>query len=196
VIELRASAVSPISVVLEEGARQTIINEFCEWTSNHEGESRETGGYVFGKRSVRNKGDWLARPTQLVELTFAAYAGEETKRGLGKVSLDVDAGLSVERSLQRRHRRERLIGDYHSHPDSDGVPSQADCRAWMRSIQMLMSDDSAAGYLGDEILLDCWAGIIVTRSAGGSWMYPQLHAWITRWDYAGFICEPAAIQER
>jgi hypothetical protein len=63
------------------------------------------------------------------------------------------------------------------------VPSPGDLRAWMRSIQLLMST------------LDCWAGIIVTRSVGGSWMYPQLHGWVTRWDYAGFICEPAVIYE-
>ena len=66
----------------------------------------------------------------------------------------------------------------------------------MRSIELLMSDDPAPTWLlGDEIPLDCWAGIIVTRSAGGSWMYPQLHAWITRWEYAGFICEPANLIE-
>jgi hypothetical protein len=41
-----------------------------------------------------------------------------------------------------------------------------------------------------------WGRSHVTRSAGGSWLYPQLHAWITRWDYAGFICEPAQLHIR
>jgi hypothetical protein len=66
----------------------------------------------------------------------------------------------------------------------------------MRSIQMLMGDDPVPTWLlGDEIKRDCWAGIIVTRSAGGSSMYPQLYDWITRWEYAGFICEPAPLVE-
>ena len=103
----------------------------------------------------------------------------------------------MERSLKRQRPREHLVGDYHSHPEGDGVPSPADLRAWMRSIEMLVSDDPPSAWLlGDEITRDCWAGIIVTRSAGGSWMYPQLHAWITRWEHAGFICEPATLVER
>jgi len=36
----------------------------------------------------------------------------------------------------------------------------------MRSSEMLLSDEpSPAWLLGDEIPSDCWAGIIVTRSA-------------------------------
>lgn len=194
-VELRTSAESPISIVLEEGARRTIVNEVDEWVSNYEGESRETGGYLCGMRSVRN-GDWLERPTDVVELTFAAYAGENTKRSVGKVLLDVGKGRSVESALQRQGSRERLIGDYHSHPESDGMPSPGDLRAWMRSLELLVSDDPMPSWLlGNEIPRDCWAGIIVTRSAGGSWMYPQLHAWITRRDHAGFICEQAVIRE-
>jgi proteasome lid subunit RPN8/RPN11 len=196
-IELRTSVESPISLTLDEVARRTIVDEVTGWTSNYEGESRETGGYLFGRRSALHNGDWLEAPTQCVELTFAAYAGENTKRDHGRVLLDVDKAHSVERALQRQRTRERLVGDYHSHPEGDGVPSPADLRAWMRSIEMLVSDDPPPTWLlGDEITCDCWAGIIVTRSAGGSWMYPQLHAWITRWeDYAGFICEPATLVE-
>lgn len=184
--ELRTSAVSPIPVALSGVARGTIINEVTNWTSMREGESHESGGYLFGRRT-----------TEGLELELAAYAGEETKRSFGKVHLDVDKGLAVERSLQRWHSRKRLIGDYHSHTHGDGVPSPGDLRAWMRSIEMLMSDDPPPTWLlGEEITRDCWAGIIVTSSAGGNWMYPQLHAWITRWDYAGFICEPATLVER
>jgi proteasome lid subunit RPN8/RPN11 len=176
---------SLISVTLDNVARRTIVDEVTGWTSTYEGESRESGGYLFGRRSS----DGLA-------LTFAAYAGENTKRSFGKVLLDVDKARSVESALQRQRTREHLVGDYHSHTEGDGVPSSADLRAWMRSIEMLMSDDPPPTWLlGDELTRDCWAGIIVTRSAGGSWMYPQLHAWITRWEYAGFICEPATLVE-
>ena len=43
-IELRTSAKSPISIVLDGGARRTIVDEITGWTSIYEGESRETGG--------------------------------------------------------------------------------------------------------------------------------------------------------
>jgi proteasome lid subunit RPN8/RPN11 len=129
-IELRTAAKSPISIVLDGGARRTIVDEVTGWTSIYEGESRETGGYLFGRRSS----DGLT-------LTFAAYAGEDTKRSFGKVLLDVDKAYSVERALQRQRTRERLVGDYHSHTEGDGVPSPGDLRGWMRSIEMLLSDE-------------------------------------------------------
>jgi hypothetical protein len=134
-IELRTSRQSPISVVLDEGARRTIVDEVTGWTSIYEGESRETGGYLFGRRSS----DGLA-------LTFAAYAGEDTKRSLGNVLLDVDKAYSVERALHRQRTRERLVGDYHSHTEGcDGAPSPGDLRGWMRSIQMLLRDGFGLG---------------------------------------------------
>jgi proteasome lid subunit RPN8/RPN11 len=192
-IDLRSSE-SPISVVLDEAARRTIVDEVADWASFTDGESRESGGFLFGRRSDVQSGDWHAKATPCVELTFAAYAGENTKRERGSVVLDIDKAHSVERALRRT--REHLVGDYHSHPEGDGEPSPGDLRAWMRSIQMLMGDDPPPTWLlGDEVKRDCWAGIIVTSSSGGSWMYPQLHAWVTRWDYAGFICEPATLIE-
>jgi len=185
-IELRTSVESPISVVLDESARRVIVEEVSGWSSDSYGYGGlETGGYLFGRRSTCG-----------VELTFAAYAGEETKRGYGNVQLDVYKGRSVERALQEQRTRERLVGDYHSHPNSDGVPSPADLRAWMRSVEMLLSDDPPpTWFVGNEIASDCWTGIIVTRSTGGDWLYAQLHGWVVRWEYAGFICEPAAIHE-
>jgi proteasome lid subunit RPN8/RPN11 len=194
-IELRASANSAISIVLDERARRTIVDKVTAWTSFNGGEGRESGGYLFGRRSQAQPGDWLEKPTQCVELVLAAHAGENTARGRSNVHLDYDKALSVERALQRTG--ERLVGDYHSHPEGDGVPSRGDLRGWMRSIEMLLGTEPASTWrLGHELTPDCWTGIIVTRSAGGSWMYPQLHAWVTRWEYAGFICEPATLVDR
>jgi hypothetical protein len=185
-VELRASARSPISIELHEGARRVIVNEVLDWASDYEGESRESGGFLFGRRS-----------TDGLELTFAAYAGESTERGKGRLRLDVGKARSVEAVLHRQHTREHLAGNYHSHDTADdGTPSSVDLENWAASLSALVRDGKPPSWLlGNEIALDCWTGIIVTRSAGGSWTYPQLHAWVTRWEHAGFICEPAALTE-
>jgi Ribbon-helix-helix protein, copG family len=155
-IELRTSAKSPISIVLDEGARRTIVDEVTCWMSDHEGESRESGGYLFGRLWADHNSDWLEEPTQCVELTFAAYAGENTKRDHGKVLLDVDKPTPWSALYSYS---ERGSG---SSATITPIPRATVCRRRlifaprMRSLEMLVSDDPPATWLlGDEIPCNC-----------------------------------------
>jgi proteasome lid subunit RPN8/RPN11 len=193
-VELRTSSESPIAVVLDEGARTRIVNEVLDHASDYAGEGRESGGYLFGRRRRSSSHALGPQEPDLLEVTFAAYAGEGTQRGSHSMKHDSDYGLSIERTLRRRGR-ERLVGDYHSHPDDGGVPSPGDLRGWLRSFQLLgvQSDDRPEWLLGDEVTPNCYIGMIVTRSAGGSWTWPQLHVWITRQENGLVVCEPALL---
>jgi hypothetical protein len=194
-VELRASSRSPISIVLDDDARSTIVCEVLEWVSDYyEDGGYETGSYLYGRRSARG-GSWIEEPTQELEITFAALAGAETERGLWGMRQDSAYGQSIARALREQRRPEHLIGDYHSHLGvDDGTPSPADLRGWMRCLQLLVRDDPTPKWLlGDEVPVDCFAGIIVTRSASGSWLYPDMHAWITRRAGDAFVCEPAIL---
>ena len=169
----------------------------CAWASDYSGEGRESGGYLYGKRlSSKSKHTLGPREPDVLEVTFAAYAGEGTQRGRYSLDHDLEYGRSVERTLRRWGLR-RLVGDYHSHPDGGGVPSPGDLRGWLRSFQLLgvQSDYRSDRLLGDEVTPDCYVGMIVTRSAGGSWAWPQLHAWITRQENDGVVCEPALLTD-
>ena len=88
--------------------------------------------------------------------------------------------------LQRRPQKAReLARDRHG-----------DLRGWLRSLQLLADTSGPPAWRlpGDETTLDCWLGIIVTRSARGSWTFPELHAWITRVDRDRIVCGPAALE--
>ena len=128
-------------------------------------------------------------------MTFAAYPGEGTQRRSHSVRHDSDYALSLARTFQRQGRRERLLGDYLSHPDDDGVPSGGDLRGWLRSFQYLSVQDGYSPHWlpGDEVTPNCYLGVIVTRSAGGSWAWPQLHVWVTRSEDGRVVCEPAVM---
>jgi proteasome lid subunit RPN8/RPN11 len=196
-VELRESSVSPISVVLDGGARSCIFNEVLDWASDGYGDGRESGGYLFGRRVGGRAGSLDFTAGDVLDVTFAAYAGEGTQRGSSSMRHDVDYALSIERELGKRNGRERLIGDYHSHPDGDGIPSEGDLRGWFRSLQLLGVRESRKDpwLLGDEVTPNCFLGLIVTRSAGGSWHYPQIWPWVMREHDGSVICEPAPFNE-
>ena len=194
-IELRTSSRSPIAVVLDESARTRIVNEVLEWASDHPGEGRESGGYLFGRR-LRSRSIALdPQEPDLLEVTFAAYPGEGTQRSSHEMRHDSDHALSLARTFGRQGRRERLVGDYHSHPDGDGVPSGGDLRGWLRSFQLLGVQDRYSPHwlLGDEVTPNCYLGVIVTRSGFGGWTWPQFHVWITREEDGRVVCEPVAV---
>ena len=193
-IELRTSSASPIAVVLGESTRTRIVNEVLDWASDYPGEGRESGGYLFGRR-LRSRSVALGpKEPDRLEVTFAAFAGEGTQRSSDNMRHDCDYALSIARTFHKQGRRERLVGDYHSHPDGGGVPSGGDLRAWLRSFQLLgvQEDDKREWLLGDEVTPNCYVGVIVTRSAGGSWTWPQFHHWIIREENGRVVCEPAA----
>jgi proteasome lid subunit RPN8/RPN11 len=74
------------------------------------------------------------------------------------------------------------VGDWHSHPNDDPIPSDADLRTWG-----LHSED--AGVLP-------YAGVIVTPGEVG-WMTPEFYGWVTREDDRGLlVCGPGRIDER
>jgi proteasome lid subunit RPN8/RPN11 len=72
------------------------------------------------------------------------------------------------------------VGDWHSHPVRDSIPSDADLAKWAQH-----SDD--AGVLP-------YAGVIVTPGEDLGWTCPRLDGWVTRENEHGFlICEPAKV---
>jgi proteasome lid subunit RPN8/RPN11 len=74
------------------------------------------------------------------------------------------------------------VGDWHSHPNDDPIPSDADLRTWG-----LHSED--AGVVP-------YAGVIVTPGEVG-WMTPEFYGWVTREDDRGLlVCGPGRIDER
>jgi len=196
-IELRADRLSPIAVDLRCG-RNRIVEEVLDFARDGDG-GVETGGYLYGRR-FRKRCSRLDGPTEIewLDVEFVAYPGPETKRGESAAELDSAYAYSLERSPNLRRQGLRLLGDYHSHPThhpEDGKPSRGDLRGWLRSLQYLADkSDPPAWRLGSETSLDCWLGVVVTRSEGGSWGFPALHAWVTRVDRGGIVCEPAALE--
>jgi hypothetical protein len=199
-IELRTDRLSPIGVDLRYG-QSRIVDEVLAWAEC--GSSGiETGGYLYGRRLSKalNRLDGpRALETLEVEFEFVAYPGPDTDRRAQSVKQDVSYARAKEQSPSLKRQGWRLIGDYHSHPARDtvdGLPSRADQRSWFRSLQLLADKSGPAAWRlsGSETAIDAWLGIIVTRSAGGSWAYPKLHAWITRLDRDRIVCEPAALE--
>jgi proteasome lid subunit RPN8/RPN11 len=133
----------------------------------------ETGGYLYALHPADD--DWVA-------ITYASGPGSNGQHGSGRVRLG-DAS-KVEADLEDFLPRATLVrvGDWHSHPWRDPVPSSADLRVW--------------GRHADETGVLPYTGVIVTPGEVG-WMSPEFHGWITREDDRGLlVCEPGRIDER
>ena len=178
-IDLRTDRLSPIALDLW-GGRDTIIAETGKWMSleSRANWDRETGGFLYGRRT-----------TEALEVSRAASSGHGTRRSAHQVGLDSDYGRSLERSMARGLQ---LVGDYHSHTSADGRPSPGDVRGWFRSLQYLADkSDAPLPWLPDnQTRLDCWLGVIVSR---GSFGFPKLTTWITRWETDRVVCEPGGV---
>lgn len=133
----------------------------------------ETGGYLYA----------LYWPDEdRVGVMHASGPGHNGRHGSGQVRLgdpnDVESGFDDTLTRAGLVR----VGDWHSHPNDDPIPSDADLRIW--------------GRHSDDADVSPYAGVIVTPGEVG-WMTPELHAWITREDDHGLlVCEPGRIEER
>jgi hypothetical protein len=74
------------------------------------------------------------------------------------------------------------VGDWHSRPVRDSIPSDADLAKWARH-------SDAADVLP-------YVGVVVTPGELG-WTTPRFYGWVTREDDQGLlVCEPGKIPDR
>jgi proteasome lid subunit RPN8/RPN11 len=133
----------------------------------------ETGGWLYAL---------YAPDDDRVTIAHASGPGHNGKHGGGWTRLSDPS--EVEEAFDDALAQARLVrvGDWHSHPVRDSIPSDADLAKWARH-----SDE--AGVLP-------YSGVIVTPGEVG-WMSPEFHGWITREDDRGLlVCEPGRIDER
>jgi proteasome lid subunit RPN8/RPN11 len=72
-----------------------------------------------------------------------------------------------------------LVGDWHSHPSADTLPSETDRRAWQR---------------GCELTRSHWIGLVYAPAAD-MWSQPQCDAFITIGSGKSFFCERLRLRE-
>jgi proteasome lid subunit RPN8/RPN11 len=133
----------------------------------------ETGGWLYGLYSAEN---------DRVAVVHASGPGQNGSHGAGWTRLSNPDQVEADFSNSLARARLVRVGDWHSHPNDDPIPSDADLRIWGRH-----SDD--AGVLP-------YASVIVTPGEVG-WMTPEFHGWVTREDDRGLlVCEPSRIDER
>lgn len=125
------------------------------------GESRdglETAGFLFGDHYLLSRSEvsprWVTRAVQ--------------DRQVGRASLDIPA-LVAEKSTLRKSGITHIgeIGNWHTHPGSNGVPSENDLRNWL----------NAHDFLGRS----AYFGLILTADPSDQrWRKPIVHAWVVR----------------
>jgi len=157
-----------LSAAVAKGIEEQVLAAIWEFDSRE----IETGGYLYGHDPPDEDGIWVC---------FASGPGHNGKHASGQVQLSDPS--EIESAFHASLVRQDLIrlGDWHSHPAPDPLPSDADLWAWARH-------SDAAGVLP-------YAGLIVTPGEIG-WMTPEFHGWVTREDDHGvLVCEPAPIEE-
>lgn len=183
-VELLEDA-SAFTLKLGMSVRRDIERECAEINAiarSQVGAPAESGGYLFSHYSPRDDG---------VQVVYASADGVEHTTG----SLLLASPTDVKRDLasgghgeELRRANLRLVGNWHSHPWWDPIPSSTDLGNWGEQLRR-------SG-------LDTFVSIIVTPSdsPGAGWMFPQLHAYRTSWDPGKPwgtkpVCAPARIVE-
>jgi proteasome lid subunit RPN8/RPN11 len=134
--------------------------------------SIETGGWLYG----------LYPPdAERVTIAHVSGPGRNADHGIGRVRLSEP--LDVERDFSDAAARAGLVrvGDWHSHPARDPIPSNGDLIAWATN--------------GDRADVLPYASVILTPGELG-WAVPEFFGWVTREDDQGFlVCEPALLSD-
>jgi proteasome lid subunit RPN8/RPN11 len=102
--------------------------------------------------------------------------------GIGEAANPTSAWLDPDEwdAVQRLAPNLRPVGDFHSHPTGDLLPSETDRRAWARGCKL------AGGY---------WLGLILGPSRD-SWSQPSCASYITVQNGRLPFCEPLVLVER
>lgn len=164
---------SGFEITLTASVAEAIKREISHAFWRFESREIETGGWLFAHYQPDDR---------RALIVHASGPGRNVDHGPGRVRLSEPG--EVEADFDDLLARARLVrvGDWHSHPTRDSVPSDADLANWARH-----SDES--GVLP-------YAGVIVTPGEVG-WMTPEFHGWVTREDDRGLlVCEPGTIDER
>jgi JAB domain-containing protein similar to deubiquitination enzymes len=154
-------------VVLTSEARSAMVNELCEWDAGEELESRETGGFLIGRR----QGPALV-------ITAAYGPGPRAVRSYGSLGLDLGYG---DRLVGFCGVGESVLGTWHSHPDPS-PPSPRDLRTWAKEARWFKRRQSEEPF---------HLGLIATRAAR-NWGFPRLSGCVSQGDEAA--AEPIAIE--
>jgi proteasome lid subunit RPN8/RPN11 len=171
--ELHETGGSGFTVALSPSVSTAIQEEVLAAIWEFDSREIETGGYLYGLYPADE---------DRVSIVYASGPGHNGKHGSGRMRLS-DPN-DVESSFDDTLRRAGLVrvGDWHSHPWDDPIPSDADLRAWGSN-----SDD--AGVLP-------YTAVIATPAPDLGWTCPRLNGWVTREDEQGvLICEPAKVSD-
>jgi proteasome lid subunit RPN8/RPN11 len=169
--ELRETG-SGFRIELSGGVCAAIEHEVVAAIWEFDSREVETGGYLYG---------FSPPDDHRVGIVHATCPGPTSQHGSGRVRLSDPS--QIEAAFEEQLVQLVRVGDWHSHPWRDPIPSPADTRRWGRASE-------EAGVLP-------YAGVIAMPGEGVGWMAPQFVGWVIREDDNGvLVCEPGKIDER
>jgi proteasome lid subunit RPN8/RPN11 len=164
---------SGFTIQLAASACEAMEREVLESIWQFDSLAMETGGWLYSH--YRPDG---GRQQALV--IHASGPGRNGEHSVGSVRLSDPR--EVERDFDDLTARAGLIrvGDWHSHPARDPIPSHGDLTVWA-------NNSDRAGVLP-------WSSVILTPGELG-WAVPDFHGYVTREDDEGLlVCEPAVVR--
>jgi proteasome lid subunit RPN8/RPN11 len=171
--ELRETGLG-FRIELSGGVCASIAREVAAAIWEFDSRETESCGWLFALYPAND--DWVA-------VIHASGPGQNGSHGAGWTRLSDPSLVEADFSDALTRARPVRVGDWHSHPNDDPTPSDADLRIWGRH-----SDE--AGVLP-------YAGVIAMPGEDVGWMAPQFVGWVIREDDNGvLVCEPAVVEER
>jgi Prokaryotic homologs of the JAB domain len=168
--ELRESG-SGFRIQFSGGVCAAIEHEVVSAIWEFDSREVETGGWLYGLYPADD--DWVA-------VIHASGPGQNGSHGRGWTRLSDPSQVEADFSDSLARARPVRVGDWHSHPNDDPTPSDADLRIWGRH-----SDE--AGVLP-------YVALIAMPGEDVGWMVPQFAGWVIREDENGaLVCEPAKV---
>jgi proteasome lid subunit RPN8/RPN11 len=165
---------SGFRIELSLGVCTTIEREVVAAIWEFESPEVETGGYLYA---------FWPPDDHRVGIVHATGPGPTSQHGSGRVRLSDPSQVEAEFEQRLVQARAGRVGDWHSHPWRDPIPSPADMRRWGRASE-------EAGVLP-------YAGVIVMPGEDVGWMAPEYVGWVIREDENGLlVCEPGKIDKR
>lgn len=161
---------SGFEITLGGMVASTIEQEIVEAFWRFESREIETGGWLYA----------LYQPDdQRISIAHASGPGRNGNHGPGRVRLSRPSVLEADFDDVLARARFIRVGDWHSHPARDPIPSDADLALWARN-------SSDAGVLP-------YASVIVTPEEVG-WMTPTFSGYVIQAEEDEYlVCRPARI---
>jgi proteasome lid subunit RPN8/RPN11 len=150
------------------------------WMTRSDG--REVEGFLFGDRPGRGE--------PVLRLSHATETGEAAVRTSTSLLLDNGRWKAAESWVRANEWDEcQAVGIWHTHPEDDGTPSDADLRGFLGLLDWNEEHRRTLPFT---------VGLILSRDRQGSWGSPEIAAWVTRREgYARQpVTEPATVRRR